>query len=128
MIKTLSWRTIIIMAIVSLLGIAVFGIVPLTYPMLLQPDHNIHAAFAMYSMYMGIRNLLLAVFIAAALIARDRRGLGWMLLLNGCIQTADIIVGINHHNPGEIFGPLFFVILCLWPAFSLLGHNNKITG
>lgn len=127
MSSRLKYSLTIALVIFGMLGQAYFGITALLEPVkLLAKLKEVDASGVIFAQYMAVRNLSLIVLGIIILARKERRVLGYFLLLNGVIQVGDSILGATRHDVMSAVFPVILAVLyflsarfLLWPEVSL---------
>jgi hypothetical protein len=116
---------LIAFTILGMLATSYFGFGGLSDPSNLLPGMSDNQIAHTYAGYVAARVIGLWLFFAVVIIKRDLQGFGWFMLINGFIQSADAVFGIQQ-GLARTLGPAIFAVGFLLGAVYLLriGRNE----
>lgn len=109
---------------IGMLATSYFGFGGLSDTSNLLPGMSVNQIAHTYAGYLACRVIGLWLFLAVVMIKRDRQGFGWFMLINGFIQLADAVFGIQQ-GLAQTLGPAVFALGFLLGATYLLRNGRK---
>ncbi len=107
-----------VVTVLTVLGLAYFGVVGLVAPGALAPGGDAETA-ATFASYMSTRNLVMGAAAIVLLVVRAWSALSLVLVLNGVVQALDAVLGLVRLEVLETVAPAVIAVL-LFAAVAVL--------